>query len=136
MFASLLRPPRVLAGKDDPLEKAECPSRSSSELTKDMCTDDRYSTAAIPNTDLCLLSSIFHWRFWILITSNLLWGSSASVYLVLVPRYAELNGVPSHQIASLFIVYGCMSVGFKLLSVMISKYVSYLHLIPIIKSSI
>ena len=134
MFASLLRPPRVSAGKDDLLEKAECSSRSGSGLTKDMCTDNRYSTAAIRSRDLPSLSSIFHWRFWILIASNLLLGSSASVYLVLVPRYAELNGIPSYQIASLFVVYGCVSLGFRLLSVVISKYVSYLHLIPIIKS--
>ena len=122
MFAGLLRPPRVSPGEDHLVDKVEWSSRSSSELTKDTHTKDRYSTLAESNSESSSPSSIFHWRFWILIAANLMWGLSVSVFLVLVPRYAEQNGVPAYQIATVFTAYGCVSVGFRITSIAISKY--------------
>lgn len=67
------------------------------------------------------LRSMLHWRVICLIISNLFWGCSASMYLVLLPDYARQNGITAQQISMILITFGVVSSGWRLFCIFIGK---------------
>ena len=62
-----------------------------------------------PNRGLCdSIKPILHWRVGALLTSNLLWGSAISVFFVLFPDLAKLNGITSQQTSTILIISGAV----------------------------
>ena len=108
LFAAMIRPPRSPKLQSD-LEHSFESSESYSSLGGKLESIETETAVSPPNRGLCnSIKPILHWRVGALVTGNLLWGSAMSVFFVLFPDLAKLNGLTSQQTSMILTISGAM----------------------------